>query len=269
MGKIHALIFISILAAFAYFSLILGAASAQSTNASSVNKLPLKIGNLFPNTYVASAQTFTAFTTETAFNIPELNGTIYFAINGSYSRALLDNNTWIFSDLQLYNSQTLKAFNVSVQNCNMTIILSERFSGYFNAQNNTAQGDRSGRVEYNVTGHGIQTFNFGLSPSFGLTSRYRDLIVWFNIGARSSLSASAMGNGWQISRDGTITVTNATTGVTISYLDYSQEFTNANISFYQRHSVTITAAALVAAIVIVGLVLKLNSQKNRHAEGNK
>jgi hypothetical protein len=264
MGKIHALIFMSILAAFVSFSLILGAASAQSTNVSSATKLTLKIGNPFPITYVASAQTYTAFTPETAFNIPEFNGTIYFAINGTYSRALLDNNTWVFNDLQLSNSRTLKSFNVSVQNCNITIILSEGYSGY-----NGAQSDRSGRVEYNVTGHGIQAFNFGLSPSFGLSSRYRDLIVVFSTGAYTSRNASAVGDGWQISLDGTITVTNATTGVSILYRDYSQEFTKTNMPFYQKHSVTITAAALVAAIVIVSLVLKLDSQKNRRAEGNK
>jgi hypothetical protein len=199
------------------------------------------------------------FTPETPFNIPNCNGWIYFSVNGVYSSAILENNSWIFSNLHLSNSHNLKSFTASAKDCNITIISFEVFSSYEN----------SGMLRYNVTGLGTQAFNLGLSPSFGLSSKFRQLGVMFSTEFINGSDFLEEGDGWQISPDGTITVTNATTGVGIFYLDFPQEFTNSNLPFYQRHSVTIIVIALAAAIIIVGLVLKLNSLKNRQTEGNK
>jgi hypothetical protein len=210
------------------------------------------------NTF-AYADSDVPFTPETSFGIPNSNGTIYFSVNGVYSKAILENNSWIFSNLHLSNSHNLKSFTASAKDCNITIISYEVFASYEN----------SGMLRYNITGSGIQAFNLGLSPTFGLSSKFRQLGVMFSTEFTNGSDFREEGDGWQISPDGTITVTNATTGVGIFYLDFPQEFTNSNLPFYQRHSVTIIAISLVVSIIIVALVLKLNSQKNRHAEGNK
>jgi hypothetical protein len=198
------------------------------------------------------------FTPETPFSIPNSNGTIYFAINGTYSRALLENNTWIFSDLQLSNLQTLKTFNVSVQNCSMTIILSEGLTGYYKQA-------QPGLVQYNVTGPGIQVFNFGLNPSFGLSSKYRDLMVFFTTNLFTNGSdIRAIGDGWQVASDGTITIAGVTKNATIIYVDYSPVFNDTTLPFYQNHSVTITAVILSIAMMIIGIMIKIKDQKTRH-----
>lgn len=57
---------------------------------------------IYPN---AQAQTVTTFTPADKFSIPAYNGVISFAVNGSYSEATLDNDTWTFNSLTLNGSR--------------------------------------------------------------------------------------------------------------------------------------------------------------------
>ena len=72
-----------------------------------------------PNT---QAQTTTAFTPADKFLVPAYNGSISFAVNGTYSNAAFENNTWTFTNLHLNRSTLLENFEISTQNSNVTVI---------------------------------------------------------------------------------------------------------------------------------------------------
>ena len=60
-----------------------------------------------PNT---QAQTNISFKPSDKFSIPAYNGSIRFAVNGIYSNATFENNTWTFTNLYLNGSQPLENF---------------------------------------------------------------------------------------------------------------------------------------------------------------
>ena len=200
----------------------------------------------------AQAQTAASFTHDTPFSIPDCNGTIYFAVNGSYAQAKLENSTWVFSDLQLTNAPPVASLRVCTKNCNITIIT---FSGFITSQN-------SGALRYNVTSPGIQTFNFGLSPAFSLNPKYHDLIVGIDSDLTQNNNYNPEGSGWAFAEDGTITVTGATADAFIFYRDYSSQFVNDNLPFYQSHPVLIASLVLVAGAVLVGVAVKVKSARS-------
>ena len=68
------------------------------------------------------AQTNTAFTSAAKFLVPAYNGSISFAVNGTYSTATFENNTWTFTDLHLNRSTLLGSFDISTQNSNITVV---------------------------------------------------------------------------------------------------------------------------------------------------
>jgi hypothetical protein len=208
----------------------------------------------------ASAQTSTPFTTATPFSIPAYNATVFFAIDGSYSQAVLENDTWVFNGLAFSNSVTLNSFNVSAQDCNVTLYFSGVFRGYL-------RGQEAGLLQYNVTGPGIQRFNFGLDPNFAVNPRYRDLMVRFSSEFFTNSSEVArMGEGWQLAADGTVTVDGAATGASIMYVDYSNMYKDASLPFYIQHSVTITAVASMLAVAALGIVLRFRLARSKPEE---
>lgn len=198
-----------------------------------------------------------SFTSQTSFAIPDCNATIFFVIEGTYGRAVLENNTWVFTDLTFSNSVYLKAFQVSAKDCNLSIYFSELFRGYLKNQD-------SGLIQYNVSGAGVQQFNFGLSPSFGLNPKYRDLMVRFSSEFFINSTVVNEGEGWQIQSDGTITITGAISGASILYIDFSNQYVDSTLPFYAQHSVTIGAVILLVSIIVVGGVLRFRLQKIKH-----
>jgi len=76
---------------------------------------------LLSGSYLAQAQTVTEFTPENQFPIPANNGTINFAVNGTYAQAKQENNSWIFSELKLFtSSEALPYIQIAIQNCTLT-----------------------------------------------------------------------------------------------------------------------------------------------------
>ena len=198
----------------------------------------------------SEGQTTEPFTPDTSFSIEAYNGAIYFAANGTYAQARFENNSWVFNDLSLTDSPTVESFRVSTKNCNITII---SFAGI-------TTDPHIGALQYNVSGPGIQTFNFGRSPAFGLDPKGHVITVRFNLTQYPDFHPE--GSGWYFAEDGTITITNATTEAYIFYFDYSDELTNDELPFYQNHSVMVVALVLVAAIVLIGVAVKAKAARS-------
>ena len=191
---------------------------------------------------IVQAQTDTTFNPTGEFGIPAYNSTISFATGGSYARASLENGTWDFVNLRLNNSGTLESFRVSAQDCKVTITS-------YRTINVTGGGEL---LSYTVVGRGKQNFNLGLSARGG------EWDVIFN-GV-----FIAENDGWRISPDATLTITGATSNVTILYLVFPNELGgNGNIpnqSIYQLHSVVIVTAVAVLVIAISAVIIRRRNQ---------
>ncbi|MGE5555535.1 MAG: hypothetical protein ACM3UY_04635 [Methanocella sp.] len=206
------------------------------------------------------AQESISFSSQTPFNIPSYNATIFFAQDGTCNQATFENDTWVFRGLCFSNSVALDSFKVSARDCNVTVYFSGIFRGYLKAQ-------ESGLMQYNVTGAGEQQFNFGLSPNFGVNQKYRDLRVRFSSEFFTNSSEVVReGEGWQLGEDGTITVTGAVTGASILYADYSNIYGAASLPFYMRHSVTLAAVSAMLVLVAIGVALRFREGKIKRLE---
>jgi len=190
-----------------------------------------------PNTI---AQTDTSFTPADKFSIPSYNGTVSFAVNGTYANATLENDIWTFTNLRLNDSQPLKNLEISAQNSNVTILMVQ-------VLNTTFQG---ALLSYIVEGRGTQTFNFDLNIEGAEWS------VLFN-GA-----FIAEGEGWTLSLDQTLTITGATGNVTLMCISLGGSGNRANLPFYQQHSVAIATAAAVAVMVV--LAVGVRARRREH-----
>ena len=192
----------------------------------------------------SQAQTSIAFKPTDIFLVPAYNGSLSFAVNGTYSAATFENNTWTFTNLQLNGSQPLKNLEFSTQNSNVTIF------SYLTFNNTAFQGIQLG---YAVEGKGKQVLNLGL----GSEEEDWEWSVAFNgvfIGE---------GDGWNILRDGTLVVTGATGNVSIfDFESFGNSAPSSNLPFYQQHSVAIIITVAVAATVVVAVVIKVNSRKH-------
>ncbi len=193
----------------------------------------------FPKT---QAQTNTPFNPSNIFSVPSQKGTISFAVNGTYSSATLENNTWFFQNLQLNGSRTLANFSVSVENCNITIYAYQAFT----------TSRVSIRLIYVAQGVGKQVFNFGVgSIDLQLASTDWSVIINNNV-------FLALGSGWTITQDGTVTVDGLTGLVNVVRWGFvDNNVSNSNVPFYEQHSVAIITVTSVAVIVAVALVVKM------------
>jgi hypothetical protein len=195
----------------------------------------------FRSSFVAQAQTDTAFTSTDKFDIPTYNSTISFAVNGTFAKASLENGTYTFTGLWLRNLPRQEKQNLTVyaQDSNVTITSFQK--------SNTTAG--VARLRYVVLGQGKQTFNLGVLPQDGEWS------VTFN-------GVYMTENGaWDISPTGAVTVEGAAslTNVIITCYGFPASLREgSNQPFYQQHSVAIvTAIAVVIAVILaVGIRIK-------------
>ncbi len=199
--------------------------------------------------HLAQTQAVTEFTPQDRFAIPTKNGNISFAVNGTYSQARLENDTWIFTDLQLaYSPNTLPYIQISAQDCNVTIRMYGRFSSV----------DSSGIFWYNVTGQGTQTVKFNLEPID------REWSVIFDG------EFFPEGQDWHLADDETLTITPQSVNVTLFFMNYPSDVgKNSSLPFYQRHSAVIATGIIVAVIVAVATIVRIKNQKTSKAEGGE
>jgi hypothetical protein len=206
--------------------------------------------NVPPNT---QAQTVMTFTPADKFEIPELNGTISFAINGSYSEATLKNNTWEFRDLTL-NNQSIADFGltnlnsigdlkISTQNSNVTIVAYLTFNYSFPVN----------LLRYSVEGKGKQLVNLGLN-----SSRPSDVTEWSVIVSDNVFLTE--GQSWTLLPDDTLDITHTASNITVAHFDYLNSI-DSNLLFYIKHSVALTAAAALVIVVSLAIIIKARTRK--------
>ena len=184
------------------------------------------------------AQTDTTFTSNDKFSIPEVNGSIRFFVNGTYSSATLQNNTWVFTDLKLANSPNIGTLNVSVENSNITIYYYRNF----------AQFGRSTSIKFNVEGEGKESVNIGLN-----TTKRTNPSDWLITIPNGGIVVE--GIRWNLLPDNTVVVNGLSGNVTISHFNYTMPTSSG--PFYVQHSITIITVAVAAVIIVVSVVIKI------------
>ncbi|MGE5532725.1 MAG: hypothetical protein ACM3UN_00085 [Bacillota bacterium] len=192
--------------------------------------------------FYASAEAVTTFTPKDEFRIPELNGSINFYLNGSYSSAILENSTWAFNDLSLNNSQPLGNLKISVENSNITV-WSFRTHLIF---------ARSAQIRYNVQGIGNQTINLGINSTQPTHPSEWTVTVPSATVPRTVFLAE--GDHWNLLPDNSVVVYGLTGNVTVTHYGFNIP-TTSNLPFYQQHSIIITTAVLLLVILAVALVI--------------
>jgi hypothetical protein len=191
---------------------------------------------------IVQAQTNTTFKPTDKFSIPAQNGTISFATGGTYTAVSLENDTWNFENLRLNNTGPTENLRASAQNCDITITSYQVF---------VTATVGAVLLSYTVAGHGAQTFNLGFN------STANDWSVIFN-----NNDFRAQNNGWHISPDSTLTITGATSNVTIFYYNFPDAVggNTSNQPFYKQHSVAITTAIVVAVALASTVIIRRKNQ---------
>jgi hypothetical protein len=198
------------------------------------------------------AQSEKTFAPNDKFEIPELNGLIRFATDGTYEEAYLENSSWRFVNLFINSSFTTRKLNLaaSAENSDVTILSYRVFNVTFTGVS----------LRYNVSGIGKQVFTFGELPRVGEWS------IAFN--------GVFMGenDGWSISSDRKISLTPPTGNVSITFYSLPDSFGNVDdesAPFYQRHSVAVaTSIALVVTVCVTAAIWRLNKTRSKQSTKN-
>ena len=194
----------------------------------------------YPN---AQAQTRQSFTPSDRFDIPQLNGSIRFAINGTFSSATLENDTWVFNDLRFNLSRPQGNLKVSAENSNMTILSYQaiNFIG------------RSEFLRVAIEGLGRQTVNLGLNVSKPTSGSEWSVVTSGNI-------FLAEGEGWKLLPDNTVVITNLTGNFSIVHYNLGLN-SDDNLPFYREHSIAIITAIVLACTVTIGVMINFRGRK--------
>jgi hypothetical protein len=199
----------------------------------------------FSNVPLTHGQNFTNFTSADKFAIPNANATINFALCGSYQKATLENDTWVFQNLSLNDSQLRGNLKFSAENSNVTIFTYQANNPDF----------RSSILTYSAQGQGKQTINFGLNRSQSSSTEW----MVATPGAETFIFL-AEGEEWTLLPDNTVVVTGLTGNVTVVHFNFITPVDTSNLPFYQQHSVAIATASLVVITVAVALVVKVKKK---------
>jgi hypothetical protein len=202
---------------------------------------------------ISHAQTVVTFNPYTQFNIPVLNGSITFAFNGTYDKATLENDTWVFENLHVFRSSNLASFQISVKNSNITIF-------------SYVQGNSSNfgniRLSYSVKGNGEQTINLGLKKSDYVENANRQWAVvvtnFANVKNVQNYNYLNEGKDWKLMNDGTFTINGMPGNTTLVRYTYSSG--NSNLPFYLQHSVAITVTIAFALVIVALVLIKLKTR---------
>ncbi len=191
---------------------------------------------------ISQAQTATSFTASDNFKVPEFNGSIHFALNGTCSNATYTNGTWTFRDLTLNGSQTLGDLQISTENSNITI--------YSYSVIDTGFRISVAQIKYYAEGTGKQDINF--LANFGKT----DLSQWSVVTFEGTKTIwLAVGDQWQLLSDNTIIVKGVAGNLSAVHYRFDVSSDN-NLPFYAQHSIIIIVATILMTVVLVGVLIK-------------
>ena len=196
----------------------------------------------------SQAQARQVFTPSDKFSIPQLNGTISFAFNGSFSSAKLENDTWVFNDLRFNISRPLGNLKVSTENSNMTI---------YSYQANNFFG-RSVFLRYTVNGIGRQTVNLGLNVSKPTSSSEWSVTI---PGPNGQTVFLAENEGWILLPDNTVVVTGISGNLSVVHYNFSVNI-DGNLPFYQTHSIALITGIVLAMTVAVAVIIRVKVRKD-------
>ena len=149
-----------------------------------------------------------------------------------------ENDTWIFEDLTLNNSQPLGTLKISSENSNVTVYS-------FRAQNLSG---RSAILRYIAVGQGKQTVNLGLNISQPTSSGEWGVTL-------SNSDFLAEGKEWKLLPDNTVVIIGVAGNVSITHYNYYIPNTS-NLPFYEQHSIAITIAALIAVTIALAAAIR-------------
>jgi hypothetical protein len=214
--------------------------------------ITLVVGALILSNTLEAVQAQTiAFTPADKFIDPSQNSTISFAINGTYSSANLENDTWTFNDL-MFDDPALPYFDLSgiksignlsiaAHDCNVTVWI------YLKAMYSYPIAI----ISYLVEGTGTQTVNLGLENS-------TDVSEWSVIDQNSVFIAE--GQGWVLLPDDSLIITPSSEGnYTVMHFDFNDPDAQRLLPFWMQHSVLLLMGIVLVAIVLVAVFIRKHS----------
>jgi hypothetical protein len=193
----------------------------------------------------AATQGVNTFYPTDKFSIPSQNGTISFAVEGTYSNATLKEGVWSFIDLQLNGSQPLEKIDVSAENSDI-IIFSHLSYDYLR---------KISVLTYFAQGRGTQTLNIGIEAG----KNQGGINIEWSVIVNDTFVAQ--GNKWNITPEGTLTITGLSGNITVFYFSIGEEANNENLPFFQQHSIVILTILAAAITVVVAIVVKTKNKK--------
>ncbi|MCL2134281.1 MAG: hypothetical protein FWH37_01835 [Candidatus Bathyarchaeota archaeon] len=183
---------------------------------------------------IEAQQDVTHFSSEDIFEIPAVNGIIGFSVNGTYAEAVLEKDTWVFSDLSLSGSRYSGTLRFSAKDCNVSI-----------------RSFRSNALSYSVDGVGEQIMNLGLN-----LSRTSHSSEWYVINQNSEFFAA--GRDWQLLTDNTVVIDGIVGTLTVVHYNYGYQVDNR--PFYMQHSIIILTGVAVVVTVTCAVIIKIKTK---------
>jgi hypothetical protein len=218
-----------------------------------VSALIITIGVLFLafqffNSFISvvRAENEISFITTDKFLIPTKNSEFNFAFNGTYEMAYLENDFWIFKNLDSSNLRSSEKLNLKISplDCKLTIF-PFRIAYY-------QYGESILKwviLRYTIYGKGTQIINLGFDANNGQL----DVIIDGEFVGRNQ--------GWTRSNDGTLTITNAADTVTIWYIGYPEP--DENRTLLDQHSVLFGSIFFISSIILISVfITKRKSEVN-------
>ena len=211
----------------------------------SITAILIAVLGIFQIWSLAATQGVNTFSPTDKFDIPSQNGMVSFAVEGTYSNATLKDGVWSFTDLQLNGSQPLEKLDVSAENSDI-IIFSHLSYDYLR---------RISVLTYFAEGQGTQTLNIGIEAG----KNQGGINIEWSVIVNDTFVAQ--GNKWNITPEGTLTITGLSGNITVFYFSIGEIANNENLPFFQQHSIVVLTVFAAAITIVVAIVIKVKSKK--------
>lgn len=195
----------------------------------------------------AQTQSRQTISTQDKFDVPDFNGSIHFATNGSYQSAIYSKGMWIFRNLTLGTSSRTANISLSVTNCDMTVVSFSTF--------NLPTGRVS--LRYIVSGVGTQTVRF-----LDLQQQTKSFEWAVTVPSATNGTAwTSEGQNWELQANNTILVYGLVGNVSITRYLFGGSSIDANLPFPLQHSIAIVTVGVLIAVVAAAIVVKTTGRR--------